>query len=90
MTNEAYEKATMLKNQINSVDKLLDALWRLECQCDPPTRMSSYSLVVDLTETKINIELNQGEVAYIRYSLETYKAVLQNEFGKLCCPDKTA
>ena len=83
MTEKTYEDATMLKNQIHSVDRLLEALRRFTCECDPPTRMSGYRLVVNHSDTKIDIELNQGEVAYIRYFLESYKTELQHEFAKL-------
>lgn len=83
MTIETYDKATILKNQIASVDRLLATLGRLECGCDPPTRQSSYRLVVNLTETKLDVDLNQGEVVWIRSALESYKTQLQLDFGKL-------
>lgn len=83
MTQSQYEQATLIKDQIKSIDEVLEALSRFEHECDPPTRMSSFDLVVDHTETKICINLNEGEVVWIKDSLESMKNCLQRQFDKL-------
>lgn len=83
MTLAEYEQATQIKDQIKSIDEVVEALSRFEHACDPPTRMSAFDLVVDHTETKIRINLNEGEVVWIKDALESMKNCLQRQFDKL-------
>lgn len=83
MTQSQYEQATLIKDQIKSIDEVLEALSQFGLDCNPPTRMSGFDLVSNHTENKIHINLNQGEVVWIKDALESMKNCLQRQFDKL-------
>lgn len=82
MTQEQFEKASRLKEQIKHIDQVLDMFTNYVYECNPPTRMSN----MDLYCTNFDggsINLNEGELMCIKDSLESMKTCLQREFGKL-------
>ena len=80
MTQEKFEKAKMLEEQIKHITEIIEDLSKYDYKLEPPTRMSSFDLY-KYHESHTN--LNEGEVVVIRKALEDERSRLQQEFGRL-------
>lgn len=82
MTQEQFEKASLLKEQVKHIDQVLAMFDNYIYECNPPTRMSNMDLYCTNSDGG-HINLNEGELMCIKNALECHKSVLQREFGKL-------
>lgn len=82
MTNDAYEQARIIKNQIEHIDLILDEhhLSKFNYECAPPIRSTMWTLVGN---QGITVDLNEGEIVCIREALKSQKAILERKFEKL-------
>ena len=83
MTLDKFEQAKYILAQIDHIDEILEVLDEKQYECMPPIRSTSWTLRLDLTESKATLELNEGEFVCIREALRSQKAILQREFGGL-------
>lgn len=83
MTEDQYNCANRIKSEISGIDTLLEIL---DCvddfTFDPPTRQTGF-ILENIHGEKPWRHLTEGEVACIKEALESKKAILQREFGKL-------
>ena len=77
---EKFEKAKELEAQIDHISKVIEFFEKYDYKLVPPTRMSNYNIY--LSENS-HINLNEGEVVYLRKALEDEKYRLQQEFTML-------
>ena len=81
MKKETFEKAKELETRIDHISKLLEFIGTFDYKLDPPTRQSNYDIGQSHGDGYIN--LNEGEVVFLRTALEGEKLRLQQEFGRL-------
>ena len=80
MTQEKFEKAKRIEEQIKHLTEIIDSLSKYEYRLEPPTRMSNFNLY-KYHEPHVN--LNEGEIVVIRKAFEDERSRLQQEFGRL-------
>lgn len=83
MTQEQFDNARYILAQIDHIDEILEVIDEKNYECAPPTRSTSWTLRLDLTDSKATLELNEGEFVCIREALRSQKAILQRDFDRL-------
>lgn len=81
MTLDKLHTGNTLQNQIKHIDTLLAEFENKNYNMDPITRRSGAMLKFGYPD--VEIDLTEGEAVCIRDALKSYKAQLENEFGRL-------
>lgn len=82
MTIKSFERAQEIKQQIESINQLIDNLSGCY-KCEPPTRMTSFDICSNLGSSNWSKTLNEGEITHIIAALECLRSNLEREFGIL-------
>lgn len=78
MLQETFEKAKELEARIDHISKVIVFIGNYEYSLEPPTRQSNFDIRKSAKNDYIN--LNEGEVVFLRKVLEDEKARLEQEF----------
>jgi hypothetical protein len=81
MTQEKFEQARMIKQQIEHITQVIEKLSTHEYRCEPPTRDSGLTLIRGTNCAQV--QLNEGEVVYMILTLKSERDRLHEEFQKL-------
>ena len=80
MTNEKFDEARMIKERIQHISIIIDLISTFDYKCEPPIRYTGLSISRNSNK---EVVLNEGEVVFLRRSLETERERLRDEFEKL-------
>ena len=80
MDKKDFEKAADIRNRIKHLTELLDMLSRREYSLDQPSLPSVFTIYSPMGP---HIDLNAGEVVYIRQALQSAIERLEQEFQAL-------
>ena len=80
MTQEKFKQAKELEQRIFHIENLIEVFSLHRYELKPPTRMTSYNIVVGIQNETI---LNEGEVALFLEALKNEKIRLEQKFATL-------
>lgn len=80
MTQKTFETAKQLEARIEHIAKVIDLLGFHAYELDPPTRQTRYDIQIREKEW---INLNEGEVVFLKKALLEEKDRLIQEFNNL-------
>lgn len=81
MLQETFKKAKELEARIDHISKIIAFIGNYEYSLDPPTRQSNFDIRKSARDNYIN--LNEGDVVFLRKALEYEKSRLEQEFERL-------